>query len=69
MPFPRPVDDQKEIEVFFGGPGGGLGRVGAFASPIIAGLLAANGWGMYALFLLFAIPLVFGAAMIFRFKV
>lgn len=36
----------------------GLGRTGAILSPIIAGYLVANGWGMYGLFLLFAAPAV-----------
>lgn len=51
------------------GWGAGLGRVGAILSPIIAGILAASGWGMYALFLLFAVPLLISAAMVLRFKV
>ena len=47
----------------------GLGRVGAIVSPIIAGLLAASGWGMHSLFLVFAIPLVIAAALILRFRI
>ncbi|MBC6402975.1 MAG: MFS transporter [Hyphomonadaceae bacterium] len=50
------------------GWGAGLGRVGAIVSPIIAGVLAAGGWGMYPLFVLFAVPLLIAAAMILRFK-
>ncbi len=51
------------------GWGAGLGRVGAIVSPIIAGLLTASGWGMYSLFLLFAVPLIVAAIMLLRFKV
>ncbi len=51
------------------GWGAGLGRVGAIVSPVVAGLLASNGWGMYALFLLFAVPLAVAGFMVARFKV
>lgn len=51
------------------GWGAGLGRVGAIASPIVAGILAASGWDMYSLFMLFALPLVIAAVLILRFKV
>lgn len=51
------------------GWGAGLGRVGAIISPLVAGILAANGWGMYSLFLLFAFPLAIAALMVLRFKV
>lgn len=47
----------------------GLGRVGAIIAPVVAGLLATNGWEMYALYLLFATPLIIAAAMVIRFKV
>ncbi len=51
------------------GWGAGLGRVGAIISPLIAGILAANGWGMYSLFILFAVPLIVASMMVLRFKV
>jgi len=51
------------------GWGAGFGRVGAILSPILAGILAANGWSMYALFLLFAFPLVLASVAVLRFKV
>ena len=50
------------------GWGAGLGRVGAIVAPLIAGVLAASGWNMYSLFLLFAIPLLVGPLLIMRFK-
>jgi len=50
------------------GWGAGLGRVGAILSPIIAAFLATNGWSMYLLFLLFAVPLIIAAVLVVRFK-
>jgi MFS family permease len=38
----------------------GLGRTGAIASPVIAAALITAGWGMYALFVCFALPLLAG---------
>ncbi len=51
------------------GWGAGLGRIGAIIAPIGAGHLAAQGWEMYSLFLLFAAPMVIAAALVARFKV
>lgn len=50
------------------GWGAGLGRVGAILSPTIAGFLAGAGWSMYALYLVFAVPLVIAAVLVVRFK-
>lgn len=47
----------------------GLGRTGAILSPIVAGYLAAAGWDLYSLSLLFALPLVLASAMVLRFRV
>lgn len=46
----------------------GLGRVGAIVSPIVIGLLAASGWGMFSLFLLSAFPLLIAGFLVLRFK-
>lgn len=46
----------------------GLGRVGAIVSPIVIGLLAASGWGMFSLFLLSAFPLLIAGVLVLRFK-
>lgn len=48
------------------GWGAGLGRVGAILSPVLAGVLVAQGWGMYPLFLLFTLPLVIASLAIWR---
>ena len=50
------------------GWGAGLGRVGAILSPTIAGFLAASGWNMYLLFLVFAAPLIIAATVVVRFR-
>ncbi|TPV60816.1 MFS transporter [Aestuariibacter sp. GS-14] len=46
----------------------GLGRIGAILSPILAGYLVAAHWGMYDLFMLFALPLLFAGIIVFWFK-
>tara|TARA_Y100001956_G_scaffold82819_1_gene105899 strand:+ start:1008 stop:2324 length:1317 start_codon:yes stop_codon:yes gene_type:complete len=46
----------------------GLGRVGAILSPILAGYLVAASWGMYDLFLLFAVPLIVSGAIVYWYK-
>jgi MFS family permease len=38
----------------------GLGRTGAIVSPVLAAALITTGWGMYALFVCFALPLLAG---------
>jgi MFS family permease len=45
----------------------GLGRTGAIASPLLAAALLSAGWGMYALFSLFAIPLALGGLLLWVF--
>lgn len=46
----------------------GLGRVGAILSPILAGYLVTANWGMYDLFLLFAVPLFISAVVVAFYK-
>ncbi len=45
----------------------GLGRTGAIASPLLAAALISAGWGMYSLFLSFALPLVIGGLFLWVF--
>ena len=45
----------------------GLGRTGAIASPLLAASLISAGWGMYTLFLTFALPLVVGGLLLWVF--
>ena len=45
----------------------GLGRTGAIASPLLAALLISMGWGMYSLFLFFALPLLAGGLLLWVF--
>ena len=45
----------------------GLGRTGAIASPLLAALLISMGWGMYSLFLVFALPLFAGGLLLWVF--
>ena len=45
----------------------GLGRTGAIASPLLAAALISAGWGMYSLFLSFALPLVIGGFLLWVF--
>ena len=45
----------------------GLGRTGAIASPLLAAALISAGWGMYSLFLSFALPLVIGGLLLWVF--
>jgi AAHS family 4-hydroxybenzoate transporter-like MFS transporter len=45
----------------------GLGRTGAIASPLLAAALISAGWGMYSLFLSFALPLVIGGLLFWVF--
>ena len=45
----------------------GLGRTGAIVSPLLAASLLASGWGMYSLFLMFALPLVAGGLLLWVF--
>ena len=45
----------------------GLGRTGAIASPILAASLISTGWGMYSLFLVFALPLLSGGLLLWVF--
>ena len=45
----------------------GLGRTGAIASPLLAALLISMGWGMYSLFLVFALPLLAGGLLLWVF--
>ena len=45
----------------------GLGRTGAIASPLLAAALISAGWGMYSLFLGFALPLVIGGLLLWVF--
>jgi MFS family permease len=45
----------------------GLGRTGAIASPILAAALISAGWGMYSLFLSFALPLIIGGLLLWVF--
>jgi len=47
----------------------GLGRIGGILSPIVAGYLAASGWDLYSLFLLFSVPLVVAGVLALRFKI
>lgn len=46
----------------------GLGRSGAIASPLLAAALLSAGWSMYALFLIFAVPLMVGGLMLLLLK-
>lgn len=46
----------------------GLGRIGAILSPIVAGYLVAAHWGMYDLFMLFALPLLIAGIVVYWFK-
>lgn len=46
----------------------GLGRIGAILSPIVAGYLVAAQWGMYDLFMLFALPLLIAGVIVYWFK-
>ncbi|WP_412724348.1 MFS transporter [Alteromonas sp. D210916BOD_24] len=46
----------------------GLGRVGAILSPILAGYLVAAAWGMYALFALFALPLIISGLIVYWYR-
>ena len=45
----------------------GLGRTGAIASPLLAAMLISMGWGMYSLFLVFALPLLAGGLLLWVF--
>ena len=45
----------------------GLGRTGAIASPLLAAFLISMGWGMYSLFLFFALPLLAGGLLLWVF--
>ena len=45
----------------------GLGRTGAIASPLLAASLISAGWGMYSLFLVFALPLLAGGLLLWVF--
>ena len=45
----------------------GLGRTGAIASPLLAAALISAGWGMYSLFLSFALPLIIGGLLLWVF--
>lgn len=45
----------------------GLGRTGAIASPLLAASLISAGWGMYSLFLVFALPLLAGGLLLWGF--
>ena len=45
----------------------GLGRTGAIASPLVAAMLISMGWGMYSLFLVFALPLLAGGLLLWVF--
>jgi len=47
----------------------GLGRTGAIVSPVVAGYLAGAGWDLYALSLLFAVPLFVAGIFVLRFRV
>jgi MFS family permease len=42
----------------------GMGRVGAIASPVIAGALMDGGWKPASLYFLFIVPMLLGAAFI-----
>ena len=46
----------------------GLGRIGAILSPVIAGYLVAQGWEMYSLFLLFAVPIIAASVLVFPYR-
>lgn len=46
----------------------GLGRTGAILSPIAAGYLAVQGWGLYPLFLLFALPAFVAGIIVWFYK-
>lgn len=46
----------------------GLGRIGAILSPIVAGYLVAAHWGMYDLFMLFALPLLIAGVVVYWFR-
>ena len=50
------------------GWGIGLGRFGAVFAPYLAGVLIAAGWGISALFTLFAVPLVIGGWITYRIR-
>lgn len=45
----------------------GLGRTGAIVSPLLAAMLISMGWGMYSLFLVFALPLLAGGLLLWVF--
>ena len=45
----------------------GLGRTGAIVSPLLAAMLISMGWGMYSLFLVFALPLFAGGLLLWVF--
>jgi AAHS family 4-hydroxybenzoate transporter-like MFS transporter len=45
----------------------GLGRTGAIVSPLLAAVLISAGWGMYGLFLIFALPLAVGGLLLWVF--
>lgn len=45
----------------------GLGRTGAIVSPLLAAFLISAGWGMYSLFLVFALPLLLGGLLLWMF--
>ena len=47
----------------------GLGRTGAIVAPILAGYLVAQNFDMYALFAVFAVPVIIAAALIVTIKV
>ncbi len=56
-----------EIRTTGVGWGIGLGRFGAILSPLVAGILVGNNWGMYDLFLVVAVPpLVISAWLIWK---
>lgn len=45
----------------------GLGRTGAIVSPLLAAFLISADWGMYSLFLVFALPLLLGGLLLWMF--
>ena len=47
----------------------GLGRSGAVVGPVVAGYLISGGLSMSANFIIFAIPMVLAAALVYRLNV
>lgn len=45
----------------------GLGRTGAIVSPLLAAFLISAGWGMYSLFLIFALPPLLSGLLLWMF--